>query len=397
MNILFYRYGSICEPDVIDGFLELGHQVSEITEEITNKTLLPSQTILLISEYLGNDPHDLVFTINFYPAISEVCTLLKIPYVCWIVDSPVLELYTTSVTNPYNRIFLFDYTMYQEFAPLNPSCIFYLPLAVNVNAKQAVIWNTDADTRHSYASDVTFLGSLYSEKCPYDTLHHPSDYSRGYLDAIMQTQLKIYGYYFIEDLLNDSLIESYRNCNPDFFFFPADSYLTDRITLSLYYIGNKITALERDTTMRLLSENFSTTIYTGSDTSMYPKLHNRGFAKTLTEMPVIFHESKININTTSKPIRSGLPLRIWDILGSGGFVLSNYQSEIPDLLQIGEHLDTYGSMEELLEKCEYYLAHDKIRKEIAENGFKEVAAYHTYVHRLQTLLELAFNSTENEV
>lgn len=165
----------------------------------------------------------------------------------------------------------------------------------------------------------------------------------------MQTQLKIYGYYFIEDLLNDSLIESYRNCNPDFFFFPADSYLTDRITLSLYYIGNKITALERDTTMRLLSENFSTTIYTGSDTSMYPKLHNRGFAKTLTEMPVIFHESKININTTSKPIRSGLPLRIWDILGSGGFVLSNYQSEIPDLLQIGEHLDTYGSMEELLE------------------------------------------------
>lgn len=256
MNILFYRYGSICEPDVIDGFLELGHQVSEITEEITNKTLLPSQTILLISEYLGNDPHDLVFTINFYPAISEVCTLLKIPYVCWIVDSPVLELYTTSVTNPYNRIFLFDYTMYQEFAPLNPSCIFYLPLAVNVNAKQAVIWNTDADTRHSYASDVTFLGSLYSEKCPYDTLHHPSDYSRGYLDAIMQTQLKIYGYYFIEDLLNDSLIESYRNCNPDFFFFLADSYLTDRITLSLYYIGNKITALERDTTMRLLSKIF---------------------------------------------------------------------------------------------------------------------------------------------
>lgn len=67
MKILFYRYGSICEPDVIEGFLELGHQVSEITEEITNKTLLPSQTIRLISEYLGNDPHDLVFTINFYP------------------------------------------------------------------------------------------------------------------------------------------------------------------------------------------------------------------------------------------------------------------------------------------------------------------------------------------
>jgi len=37
MKILFYRYGSICEPDIIEGFEELGHTVSQITEEITNK------------------------------------------------------------------------------------------------------------------------------------------------------------------------------------------------------------------------------------------------------------------------------------------------------------------------------------------------------------------------
>ena len=28
MNILCYRYGSIVEPDIIDGFKELGNQVS---------------------------------------------------------------------------------------------------------------------------------------------------------------------------------------------------------------------------------------------------------------------------------------------------------------------------------------------------------------------------------
>ena len=36
MKLLFYRYGSICEPDVIDGFQELGHTVREITTEMTN-------------------------------------------------------------------------------------------------------------------------------------------------------------------------------------------------------------------------------------------------------------------------------------------------------------------------------------------------------------------------
>ena len=41
MNILFYRYGSICEPDIIAGFEELGNHVSEITLEIYNKLTTP--------------------------------------------------------------------------------------------------------------------------------------------------------------------------------------------------------------------------------------------------------------------------------------------------------------------------------------------------------------------
>lgn len=39
MKILFYRYNSICEPDVIQAFKELGHSVCEIREEMTNKAL----------------------------------------------------------------------------------------------------------------------------------------------------------------------------------------------------------------------------------------------------------------------------------------------------------------------------------------------------------------------
>ena len=42
MNILFYRYGSICEPDIIDAFKQLGNTVDEITIEIYNKNFTPS-------------------------------------------------------------------------------------------------------------------------------------------------------------------------------------------------------------------------------------------------------------------------------------------------------------------------------------------------------------------
>ena len=43
-----------------------------------------------------------------------------------------------------------------------------------------------------------------------------------------------------------------------------------------------------------------------------------------------FRNSKINLNPTAKGIRSGIPLRIFDILSCSGFLLTNYQSELSD-------------------------------------------------------------------
>lgn len=78
MKILFYRYGSICEPDIIDGFCELGNEVVTITEEIYNKKLLPSEGVALLNEALQKASYDFVFSINFYPFISEVCNIFQI-------------------------------------------------------------------------------------------------------------------------------------------------------------------------------------------------------------------------------------------------------------------------------------------------------------------------------
>ena len=52
MKLLFYRYGSICEPDIIAGFQELGLEVSELTEEISNKSVSPQECIHLVSNLI---------------------------------------------------------------------------------------------------------------------------------------------------------------------------------------------------------------------------------------------------------------------------------------------------------------------------------------------------------
>ncbi len=121
-----------------------------------------------------------------------------------------------------------------------------------------------------------------------------------------------------------------------------------------------------------------------------PHIHNRGLAKTHTEMPLIFNQTAININPTAKSIRSGLPLRIFDILGCGGFMLTNYQPELPEYFTIGEHLDIYESLDDLEYKVDYYLRHPSERKEIARNGYEHVRQNHTYTIRAGQMIQAAF-------
>lgn len=390
MKILFYRYGSICEPDIIEAFEELGHTVNQITEEITNKDISFGNCARLVSQSLLSRPKDCVFTINFFPAISDVCNIFKIPYISWIVDSPVMELFTKSIQNPWNRVFLFDREQYREIAPLNPNCVFHFPLAANVAQKQHTIKQSTPSQRQHFCSDVSFVGSLYTEKCPYDKVSNLPPHIEGYLNGIMAAQEKVYGYYFIEEVLTDEVIDEFQKHLPGFYQSPLDNFLTDKTTISQLYIGNKISALERIHVMESLSKHFPIDLYTGSDTSTLPNVHNRGFAKTLTEMPIIFHESKINLNITSKAIRSGIPLRVFDIMACEGFVLSNYQPELAEFFQAGIEFDYYTSIEELIEKTDYYLNHEKERNEIAHNAFEKVEKKYSYMIRLSKLLKLAF-------
>ena len=392
MKVLFYRYGSICEPFLLHAFEVLGLQVAQIDVEISDKKLPASECVRLVSEELLRQSHDFVFTVNFFPAVSDVCNVFHIPYIGWTVDSPVMELYSTAIGNPWNYIFLFDRCQYEEISPLNPGHIFYLPLATDPDYMQSVIKKAAGQNR--FFSDISFVGSLYTEKCAYDNLSELPAYISGFLRGIMEAQQKIYGYYFIEEVLTEPIIQCFKEHMPDY-YAPADApYLTDVAIIAQLYIGNKISSLERIALLRLLSERFSTKysidIYTRSDTRDISGIRNRGFARTLTEMPLIFHESTINLNMTSKSIRSGIPLRVWDIAGCCGFQITNFQSELPEYFVPGENIEFYESPEDLAEKCRYYLEHPARAREIAHNSLSLVEEHHTYRHRIEEMLRIVF-------
>lgn len=391
MEILFYRYNSICEPAVISAFQSFGITVHTEEREMHDKQTTPKQCAEAVSGWILKKPLAFVFSINFFPAISYTCERLKVPYVCWTVDSPVPELFSNALQNSYNRIFLFDRAQYEFFSPVNPSCIYYLPLAADVKSlTETVLSMTDEDYA-AYGAEVSFVGSLYTEKCRYDSLSL-SDHTRGYVDGLMEAQLQVFGCNFISESLTESVIREIREADPHFYHSDDLRDGADRYLAAHQYIGMKLAALERERTLQRLSEHFPVVLYTRSDTSALPRVDCRGGVSTLTEMPKVFQASRINLNMTMRPIETGLSQRIWDILACGGFLLTNYQAELPDYFEIGKDLETYESLAELEEKVQYYLSHEEERMKIAISGCEKAAKYHSYEIRLAQMIQTLTNN-----
>lgn len=420
MKILFYRYGSICEPDIITCFRAMQLEVVEETSQITDKKVTPSETVSAVSELIKKHSFLFVFSINFFPAVSDICQIYKIPYVCWTVDCPVMELFSPALANDCNRVFMFDKAQYEYFRHVNPDRIFHLPLATNIGRWDQVISQATSKDLKRFSSDISFIGSLYAEKDPYDKIQGLSEYTKGYVEGMIEAQLQVYGYNMLEDLLNactDSpqdtterpssnslhnttdqktalspVMKDFMEHVPDLTKSPYAPYFSPSYIIAHHFIGMHAAVEERRRLLSMLSEDHAVDLYTFSDTSRLPNVHNKGGAKTLTEMPLIFHQSRINLNMTIRPIQTGLSLRVFDILGCGGFLLTNYQQELSDLYEIGKDVEVFASKEELADKAAYYLTHDTERQKIARSGYEKTRALHTYETRIGQMIRILFQT-----
>lgn len=400
MRIVFYRYGNICEADVLHVFQKIEMEVLEDQFEIRNKYVSSELKIRhlaeMLLENLKSGKIDFVFSINFFPYVSMLCEKLSILYVCWSVDCPVLELYSASLKNRCNRVFLFDMVQYQELHNYNPENIFYLPLAANVERWDKEIAEISGKDRKSYSADVSFVGSLYFEKSPLSDKSNLkiSEYMKGYIQGIAESQLLIYGENFLQEMVTEELITELKQAFPEYYVLQDGLMNLDSYVAANYYLGMLVSEMERVRLLNMLSKSCEVTLYTRSDTSFMNGVICKGGITTHVQMPRVFHLSKINLNITMRGIQSGLPLRIYDIMGCGGFLLTNYQQELPSYFEIGKDLECYESMEDCVQKVQYYLAHEDERKAIAQNGYKKVKQLHTYEHRILKMMEILFSDLE---
>ncbi len=104
-----------------------------------------------------------------------------------------------------------------------------------------------------------------------------------------------------------------------------------------------------------------------------------------TETPEVYAASAINLHICHPQVTEGVPVRVYDVLACGGFLLAEYRPILEEQFTIGEDFDVFRSPSELKGKIEYYLSRQALRAHIAQHGHKTVLAHHTYKHRISEL------------
>jgi len=393
MHILMYRWKAYNYRDIEQTFLLLGHTVDNIEQELGSYDVSP-EFERVIEEKIRGTHYDMVFTVNYFPLISNVCERTGVKYVSWTCDNPLISMYHESVFHACNYIFTFDKTNYLEFRGMGVKHIWYLPLAVDTERMDALLGAPEKPERRNatqdsemrkYRGDVAFVGSLY-ERNSYDKIKSRlPEYLRGYFDAVMEAQLNISGANIVEPMLTTNILEQLQE------YFQLEKSEGSFSDLGLIFqttvLGFKIAEIERRRALIELSKHYKVNVYSNSDVSDLLRIQYCGSVDYWSEMPKVFRMSKINLNFTIPNIKSGIPLRIWDVLGCGGFLLTNYQAEIPYYFKEGEDLVCFDGLEDLCEKVGYYLEHEEERKRIAWNGYRKVREKHSYIERIRTILD----------
>ncbi|MCI8785633.1 MAG: glycosyltransferase [Eubacterium sp.] len=392
MRILVYQWKAYNYADICEAFTNLGYEYVTLEQDLSNYDEDPEFEEKL-AQVIRKESCGMVFTVNYFALITGVCAREGIPYVVWTCDNPLISMYHQKVFHPCNYFFTFDKTNYLEFQGMGVEHIWYLPLAVNTE-RIGYLLNNCSDL-FAYENDIAFVGSLY-ERNSYDRMRPElPEYLRGYFDAAIWAQQCVNGGNILEEMLTVPVLEQLER------YFKLekskDSFSDLGLIFATTVLGFKTAEQQRRRALTELSKRYRVSIYSNSDTRDLLRVRYGGSLDYWSEMPKVFAASKINLNFTIPNIKSGLPLRIWDVLGSGGFLMTNFQAEIPYYFKHREDLVCFESIDELTELCGYYLKHEDARRQIAENGYRKVRAHHTYERRIAQMMEILQKGEENGI
>ncbi|MCR5216755.1 MAG: glycosyltransferase [Lachnospiraceae bacterium] len=378
MKLLFWQWNAFMQKGMERGLKNLSIPYEVLSYIPKDWESDPFMEAALQSAW-EKDNFDGILSVNFCPIVSDFCEAKKVPYYSWIYDSPLHLRNLRSLGNFWNRVYDFDRGQVEEFHRMGYGGVKYLPLAAD---PEVFLPNSDGRDP-SYVTDIAFLGKLYQSEYAY--LSAPLDqWHRGKLEGMVSAQQVVPSGFILDHLLTDAWMEE---CNA---FYQEKSNQTVKVSKEemLYTCACEATGRNRKMALALLSNRFRVDLYSADEPQGLSAINSHGYVDYYGKMPKVFANAKINLNISLCNIRTGIPLRVLDIMACGGFVITNMQEEIWEYFTPGEDIVVYENLGDLVNLCQYYLTHEEERRRIAYAGQQKIKECFTFERGLREILGL---------
>ena len=385
MKIL-YVYGMEQTKDIIYNLHKLGYNAEEYSRR-QNPSVLNDEEMERLASYVKDHKITHLMSIHLIYNLAYVAYQTGIKYVSMIWDAPYIKLYT-----PFGRMdncyfSVFDKLDCERFRTAGIPHILYQPLAVNQDNLRK--WDLITRMAGTYKDEISFVGSLYDQNSYDKELEKMPRHLQDYFISIFEeAAFRWDGVNRIYGKTDRAILDCIRRTVPEFDL--DNKYdIEDAAYFEILYLIRKIANIERTCVLNILGEMFPVTLYTngGTDVSMLPNVKVMPPVEPGKPLLKVYTCSKINLNISLKGIEGGTPQRVMDIMGAGGFMMTNYCAETAELFEEDKEIVMFRTPEELVEKSDYYLSHDEEREKIAKAGYEKVLNCYTYEKKLKRLME----------
>ncbi|MBY6269780.1 glycosyltransferase family protein [Parageobacillus thermoglucosidasius] len=371
ITVVLMEHNALIE-DCLDAFKKESFQCIKLNWTTKEKLLLK----------ISNIRPTFIFTINYSEIIAEVSETLQIPYISWTVDTPSYPLYSLKIDTPLSAHFIYDESIVHTLQKRGVTNVYYLPVAGNPERMMATIRKNN-NIQMQY--DVSFAGNLTISEYTQKIEPYLSAETKEIINQLLEEQEQNKAEFIIRSKVSNELV--HRIQEESRYPIIGNELLSPEEKLA-FLLGREHSQRERIRFVQQLEkQRFSFAVFGNDSWSMFTKNY-QGYADYYEVYPLVFHHSKININLTRTFVETGLPLRVFDVLASKGFLLTNDKRDIHRLFKDGRDLVVFRDNQDLVEQIEYYLKHEEQRLQIIENGHETLHKYHTYSHRIKKIIDL---------
>lgn len=327
-----------------------------------------------------------VITVNYDAHITETCHELGLPLVVWDVDTTT----DRTPTPPRSKGDLRVYTLHEEHVDQLRSAGFdevgHLPLAINTDMRYPIQTSGELGS-----IPVAFVGSSLVEPAArfrrlflqlyasFDCCGNESfEETEERLESVLRAERKDYATYVTGDLVEKEFGEflkaALRSGTPE---DPRK------------WVAEVVASQKRVSYITALADQG---IHVWGDDgwkqveAKCPGLTFHGVADPGKEVTEVYCNADINVDINRIYQPEAIPLRVFDVLACGGFIIAEHSKALEKQFEIGKELVTYRTITELVDLVAHYRENPEEAAAMAKRGLEAVRARHTMRSRVGQLL-----------